>query len=61
MKILFPIGCILLFYKKDFFLVLSSIMFFSSFLCLFVINGPYNFTSYLILDRLGVLLVFLSL
>jgi hypothetical protein len=60
-KILFPIGCILLFYKKDFFLVLSSIIFFSSFLCLFLLNSPYNFRSYLMLDRLGILMVFLSL
>ena len=60
-KILFPLGCILLFYKKDFFLVLSSIIFFVSFLCLFLLNAPYNFLSYLMVDRLGVLMVFLSL
>lgn len=60
-KILFPIGCILLFYKKDFFLVLCSIIFFGTFLSLFLLNSPYNFRSYLILDNLGILIVFLSL
>lgn len=51
----------LLFYKKDFFLVLSSIIFFSSFIMLFLLNSPYNFISYFILDNLGVLMLFLSL
>jgi hypothetical protein len=60
-KILFPLGCILLFYKKGFFSVLSSIMFLGSFLSLFLLNSPYNFAEYLMLDNLGVLMVFLSL
>ena len=51
----------LLFYKKDFFLVLSSIIFFSSFIMLFLLNSPYNFINYFILDNLGVLMLFLSL
>lgn len=61
MKILFPLGCILLFYKKEYVLALVSRMFIGSFIILFVINGPYRFVEYFMVDRLGSLMGFLSL
>jgi hypothetical protein len=60
-KILLPLGCILLFYKKEHILVLILRMFFNSFLVIYIISSGYGRYSAFMLDTLGFVIVLLSL
>lgn len=59
-KILLPLGCILLFYKKENILVLILSIFFSSFIIIYMMGVSYRVYRFFMLDTLGFVMVLLS-
>lgn len=60
LKILFPLGCILLFYGKRFNLVSVRLMFWLSLIVLPLLVAPFRGYSFFILDELRVVILLLS-